>query len=188
MSHENDAAGDGSLPLPVLHEDDDISDIRLMDAPVIIVFWLLAFVVFLQFFTRYVLNNSLGWTEEIARYLLIGVTFIGAISAVRRESHIAVELVYRWLPRPLRYALQITVDLVSLVFFTSMTWLCTQMAQRTFQKMVSINVPKSTVYWIVAACFAGMAIYALVVLIRHVRSGTSRLIDPEDFAVSSPNI
>ena len=29
-------------------------------------FWALAFIVFLQFFTRYVLNNSLAWTEEIA--------------------------------------------------------------------------------------------------------------------------
>ncbi len=174
--------------LTALDGDEDISDIRLIDAPVIIVFWALAVVVFLQFFTRYVLNNSLGWTEEIARYLLIGVTFIGAISAVRRESHIAVELLYRWLPRPLRYGLQILVDIVMLVFFTAMTWLCTQMAQRTFQKMVSINVPKSTLYWIVAVCFAFMAIYALVVLVRHLRSGTSRLIDPEKFAVTGPTL
>ena len=30
------------------------------------VFWLLAVCVFLQFFTRYVLNDRLAWTEEIA--------------------------------------------------------------------------------------------------------------------------
>jgi TRAP-type C4-dicarboxylate transport system permease small subunit len=42
------------------------------------VFWLLAFVVFYQFFARYVLSDSAAWTEEIARYLLIVVCFVGA--------------------------------------------------------------------------------------------------------------
>ena len=32
-----------------------------------VIFWSLAFIVFLQFFTRYVLNDSLAWTEEIMR-------------------------------------------------------------------------------------------------------------------------
>jgi TRAP-type transport system small permease protein len=29
---------------------------------VFVIFWCLAFIVFLQFFTRYVLNDSLAWT------------------------------------------------------------------------------------------------------------------------------
>ena len=167
---------------PIYGADEDLSDLRVVDIPVMIVFWALALVVFLQFFTRYVLNDSLGWTEEIARYLLIGVTFIGAVSAVRRESHIAVELLYTRLSRGARLALQVFVDIVSLVFYAAMIWLCSQLAQKTFQKMTSIDVPKSVVYWIVTFCFAGMAIYQLLVLARHLRTRTSRLVDPENFA------
>src|SRR2546430_10677671 len=45
---------------------------------VLAVFWILACVVFYQVFTRYVLNDAAGWTEEIAPYLLIAATFPGA--------------------------------------------------------------------------------------------------------------
>ena len=59
----------------------------------LIVFWTLAFIVFLQFFTRYVLNDSLAWTEEIARYGLMILAFVGGAVVTRKRGQIAVELV-----------------------------------------------------------------------------------------------
>ncbi len=68
-----------------------------------VIFWSLAFIVFLQFFTRYILNDSLAWTEEIARYGLMWIVFIGGIMVTRRNSHIAVELLSNVMkPGPLR--------------------------------------------------------------------------------------
>ena len=166
----------------------DLGDAHWSDGLVLVVFWVLAFVVFLQFFTRYVLNDSLGWTEEIARFLLIGVTFIGSVMAVRKQSHIAVEVFYRWMSRPVRRALQLVVDLVSVAFFTALTWLTIQLAGRTRQMMVSIDVPKSLVYWGVALCFGCMALLALWALVHHLRTGTSRLIDPDRGIESAPSL
>ncbi len=40
--------------------------------------------VFLQFFTRYVLNDCYAWTEEIAVYCLIGVVFLGSVDVRAR--------------------------------------------------------------------------------------------------------
>ena len=159
----------------------DLSDLRWTDALVLALFWILALVVFLQFFTRYVLNDSYGWTEEIARYLLIGVTFCGSVMAVRKNSHIAVEVIYRWVPRPLRRVLQTTIDLITVAFFAGLSFLSAQLAGKTLQMMVSIDMPKSYVYWFVSACFAGMAIYAIRNTWVHLRTGTSRLIDPAAF-------
>ncbi|MBB4004493.1 MAG: TRAP transporter small permease [Aurantimonas endophytica] len=175
-------------PSALASEPVDLSDIRWSDGLVLLVFWLLSFVVFLQFFTRYVLNNSLGWTEEVARFLLIGVTFIGSVMAARKESHIAVELFYRYLPRRGRYVAQLAVDVISLVFFAAMGWFCAELASKTQQMMVSIDVPKSWIYWGVTACFGFMAMYALLALLRHVRTGTSRLIDPERFALTGTGL
>ena len=76
-----------------------------------LVFWSLAFIVFLQFFTRYVLNDSLAWTEEIARYGLMWVTFIGGAMVTRSKTHIAVELLSNLMPAgPVRQALLALVD------------------------------------------------------------------------------
>jgi TRAP-type C4-dicarboxylate transport system permease small subunit len=166
----------------------DLSDLQWDDIPVFVIFWILAFVVFLQFFTRYVLNDSLGWTEEIARFLLIAVTFTGAIMAVRKQSHIAVEFLYRWVPRNGRRVAQLLIDVVTIGFFGLLTVLTVQLAGRTRQMMVSIDVPKSYVYWFVAVCFAAMTIYALINMWRHLRSGTSKLIDPQRHAEGVPRM
>src|SRR6266853_5571051 len=81
------------------------------------IFWSLAFIVFLQFFTRYVLNDSLAWTEEIARYGLMWVVFIGGAMVTRRNSHIAVELLSNVMkPGPLRATLLAFVDFIKLAF------------------------------------------------------------------------
>ncbi len=49
-------------------------------------FWLLAVDIFYQFFTRYVMNDSAAWTEEIARYLLICTVFVAISAAVRSNG------------------------------------------------------------------------------------------------------
>jgi TRAP-type C4-dicarboxylate transport system permease small subunit len=62
-------------------------------------FWMLGLTVFYQFVTRYVMNDSAAWTEEIARYLLIGTVFIGAAIGVAKNNHIQVDFFYRHMPR-----------------------------------------------------------------------------------------
>ena len=170
------------IELPFEEDEIDLSDLRWDDTLVMVIFWILALVVFLQFFTRYVLNDSLGWTEEIARFLLIAVTFTGSIMAVRKQTHIAVEFLYRWVPRTGRRIAQTLIDLVAIAFYGGLAYLSGQLAGRTRQMMVSIDVPKSVVYWFVAACFAVMTFYAIRNAWMHLRSGTSKLIDPETHA------
>src|SRR5207247_9527214 len=77
-------------------------------------FWSLAFIVFLQFFTRYILNDSLSWTEEIARYGLMSLAFIGGAAVTRKKAHIVVELLPNLMkPSPVRSALLGLVDFSS---------------------------------------------------------------------------
>ena len=179
----NTPPDDPSLTAPVKLEDEiDLSDQQWDDSLVMILFWVLAGVVFLQFFTRYILNDSLAWTEEIARYLLIGVTFVGAVMATRKQSHIAVLFVFRWIPRTGRRIAQFLIDAIMTMFFVVLAILTAQIAGRTRQLMVSLELPKSAIYWFVVAAFICMALYAAWNTWVHVRDGTSSLIDPEKFA------
>src|SRR5437667_1455977 len=108
-----------------------------------VIFWSLAFIVFLQFFTRYVLNDSLSWTEEIARYGLMWVVFIGGATVTRRNTHIAVELLANVMkPGPLRSALLAFVDVVKLAFIALLAWLSVTIIERMgIQRMTVIDLP-----------------------------------------------
>src|SRR5437660_1208226 len=114
-------------------------------------FWALAFIVFLQFFTRYILNDSLSWTEEIARYGLMSLAFIGGAVVTRKKSHIAVELLSNLMkPGPLRSALLALVDFVTLGFMALLAYFSVTIFERMqAQTMTVFELPMSIVYGVV---------------------------------------
>jgi TRAP-type C4-dicarboxylate transport system permease small subunit len=44
-------------------------------------------------FTRYCLNSSLGWSDELSRFIFIWVTFLGAAYAYGLDEHIGLDFV-----------------------------------------------------------------------------------------------
>jgi TRAP-type C4-dicarboxylate transport system permease small subunit len=76
-----------------------------------------ALTVFYQFFTRYVLNNSAAWTEEIARYLLIATVFTGAAIGVVKNNHIQVDFFYNFMPAHVGRLMALVVDVLRIGFF-----------------------------------------------------------------------
>ena len=68
-------------------------------------------VVVLQVVCRYLFNNSLFWSEELARMLLVQITFLGASVAFRNRLHIAVDILAARL-RPRSRQLLYTVSLL----------------------------------------------------------------------------
>ena len=165
-----------------LHAEDapiDLSVYKWEDWITLAVFWLLAYTVFYQFFTRYVLDDSAAWTEEIARYLLIVVTFLGGSMAVRKNTHIHVEFLYRYLPAAIGRALSTLVDLVRFGFLAYATWLSIDLVPRMHNLgMTVVDLPMSYVYGFVAAGFAMMTFRSAQVTVRHWKRGWSSLERP----------
>lgn len=72
-------------------------------------------VTFLQVFTRYVLEDPLIWTEELARYLFVWITLIGGAAAVRSRGHFGLDILRRFAP-PLRTPLGALSTLIVFAF------------------------------------------------------------------------
>ena len=143
-------------------------------------FWVLAATVFYQFFTRYALNDSASWTEEIARYLLICLVFIGAAIGVRKNTHIQVDIFYRFMAPALARTLSTLVDVIRVLFFGYAIYLtCALMQKIGKQPMSIVDWPIGLIYAMVMLGFTLMCFRAVQALIRHWRQGYSVLERPE---------
>jgi TRAP-type C4-dicarboxylate transport system permease small subunit len=143
-------------------------------------FWFLAATVFYQFFTRYALNDSASWTEEISRYLLICTVFVGASCSVRKNTHIHVDIFYRFLPVAVTRVLSTLVDLLRILFFGYAVYLTyALMGKIGKQQMAIIDWPIGLIYAVVLFGFALMCFRAVTTAVKHWRQGFSVLERPE---------
>ena len=144
------------------------------------IFWVLAFVVFYQVFTRYVLGSSAGWTEEIARYLLVALVFIGASISVRKNSHIQVDAFYRWMSRPVARVTATLVDVIRVLFFGYAVYLNWMLLQKIGgQQMAVIDLPVGLVFSAMLFGFVLMFYRSIIVTRRHWKAGYCVLERPE---------
>ena len=145
----------------------DLSSYAVEDWLNMAVFWLMAACVFLQFFTRYALNNSLAWTEEIAANCLVVIVFLGSVMCVRMARHIQVDLLHRFLPQRIGRLLQLLVDFIVIGFFAYTTWLMWRyIAIVGNERMVTVNLPRGYVFYTVFAAFALMLARAVQNFVR----------------------
>lgn len=98
--------------------------------------------------TAFGINLSAPWTEEVARYALIWMVFLGAAIGVRHARMIALEFGIRKLPKgvgvPIRYA----VMLMSIAFFGLLLWVGMDFLElgRTERSPV-LGITRDYVYW-----------------------------------------
>jgi TRAP-type C4-dicarboxylate transport system permease small subunit len=161
-------------------EQVDLSATPIESWAALIFFWALGLTVFYQFFTRYLLNDSAAWTEEIARYLLISTVFTGAAIGVAKNNHIQVDFFYRFLPAGAGRLLALLVDSLRIGFFGAavvMTW---QLMQKLGNaKMTVVDWPINVVYAVCMVGFAAMFARSVWVMRLHLRRGYSVLERPE---------
>jgi TRAP-type C4-dicarboxylate transport system permease small subunit len=126
-------------------------------------------IVALQVFCRYGLNRSLFWSEELARYLMVWLTFLGATTAYRRGMHPGVDVLTTRMPSGLRRGFALLVHLISMAFFLAMVVYGIEFAHFVrLQISPALGLPKWIVLGAIPVAGAVLMIHTLVRLAQEV--------------------
>ena len=76
---------------------------------------LIVITIFMEVFRRFFLSYSSIWSEEIARYAFIYITWIGAAAAVKERAHIRIDVILPLLPNKGKAIVFIFGDIITLI-------------------------------------------------------------------------
>lgn len=144
-------------------------------------FSLMVVVTFMQIIYRFVLLKPIPWSEELARYLFVWITFLGSGVAVKNKGHVGVELVIDRLPKELRKISLIIAFIVCVVFCILMVTNGVTMVQRTMnQRSAAMSMPMSYAYIAIPIGFILMAMNFLVHIFQLMRGEEEEQDDLEE--------
>jgi len=134
----------------------------------------MAALVAVQVFFRYVLNHSLFWSEELARFLLVWLTFLGASVAYHRRAHPGIDTFSLLLPACLKKTAIICVHLVSIGLFSVMIVYGCQFAYFVrLQISPAMYLPKWIIFSSVPLSGGVLMLHALALFVKDLK-GNSR--------------
>lgn len=143
---------------------------------------LLAIILIITFqtFYRYVITNftdgsgAAVWTEELARFIFIWITYIAAAVAIRKRENIRVDIVFDRLPEKWQHVFWIVNTLCFLILGIVVVVMGTSLVQmqiRFPQIAPALQIPYFIPYMILPLGFALMVFRLVQDLIREVRVG-----------------
>jgi TRAP-type transport system small permease protein len=109
-----------------------------------------------------IFGGSLPWVEEFARFTFIWMSFLGAIVALDRGQHIAIDLLAKALPHAVQTGLARAVDVGILVFLVVYTVKGAELAQLTRDQLSpQLSIPMSAIHLAIPVSGAVMLLQVL---------------------------
>jgi len=119
---------------------------------------------------RYLLGAGITWADELARFLFVWLTFLGAVLGLARGAHIGMELVVSALPElPARLLRLLALGLMA-IFLTVWAWYAVELVQRSMTfRTPALGVPRGYVYAVAPASAGLMLLVCLHQIWRELR-------------------
>jgi len=102
--------------------------------------------VFSQVVTRYVIDYPLPFSEELARFLVVWIAFLGGAIAVRQKALIGMDAVIKLLPKALQKTTNVLVFVITTVFLITLMISGIYMVEQTANQLspamsLSMSIP-----------------------------------------------
>lgn len=95
---------------------------KLVEAALAIMLAVMMCVVFAQTFTRYIVFHSIPWSEELSRFLFVGIIVLGINLGISRNQMVRIDILDNYLGgKAVRYA-EIIRNLIGLVMNGAFAW------------------------------------------------------------------
>ena len=112
---------------------------------VIILTGILVITVLTGVFFRYIIRDSLSWTEELARYLMIWAALLAVSVGIKDKEHVGIQLLIKQFPPMITKLITLVVYIITIIFLAVLTFKGYQVADRA-QNQVSLALNIS-MYW-----------------------------------------
>jgi TRAP-type transport system small permease protein len=137
---------------------------------VVVLMILMVVTLAIQVFFRFVVQNPPSWTEELARYTFVWITFLGAAVAYRRGTHIVVDAILHLMPRPVRAVLGWVVDGLIVLGLLILLIEGGRLLETTSNvRATMLQVPMSFIYAAIPVSAALMLAYQVERTLRRLR-------------------
>lgn len=137
-----------------------------------------------QVFMRFILNSSLAWSEELARFCFIWLVYIGISYGVKKQRHIKVDVVLILLKDKMKTVLSIAANIIFLAFALYVIIYGYGIAEQILswdQRSPAMNFPMGFVYMATPVGMSLTAIRIVQQLIKQLKS----LIGDEQYVVKT---
>jgi TRAP-type C4-dicarboxylate transport system permease small subunit len=136
----------------------------------IILLAVMSVIIFANVVLRYTTSQSIEWAEEVARHLMIWLTFIGCGPVLRYGGHIAVENLQDALPEALAAAVRAVIALLLLAFFVFFVWFGLEYMDRTqYQQTPATQISFAYIYAALPVGSAMALVHWLLIVRNYIR-------------------
>lgn len=137
-----------------------------------LIFAILTVSVFTQVLFRFVLKKPLAWTEELAIYCLVWLTFLGAAYALSRRAHISVDFFTELFPLFIKRIFYMIATIISFAFYIILVFYGYKFMIQGFAQTSSVfKLPMGYVYSVIPISGIILIINLIFVFSQDLRSG-----------------